>query len=75
VFAKINATIRRLARLYQEGVAAMDGTARETIREKIAQARRLQVQVSDPLTTEKLKTHLEDLEAQLLVEMSAGPPE
>jgi len=33
------------------------------------------VQVSDPLTTEKLKTHLEDLEAQLLVEMSAGPPE
>jgi ethanolamine ammonia-lyase small subunit len=56
-------------------VTAVDGTARETIREKIAQARRLQLQVSDPLTTEKLKMHLEDLEAQLLVEMSAGPTE
>ncbi len=53
----------------------MSVEAKEAIREKIAQARRLLHQTTDPSTTESLRTYIEELEHRLLIEMGEGPSE
>ena len=47
----------------------------ETIREKLAQTRRLLQQTTDPSTMESLRIYIEELERRLLLEMGSGPPE
>jgi hypothetical protein len=51
----------------------MSVEAKETIREKLAQSRRLLQQSTDSATVERLRTYTEELERQLLLEMAAGP--
>ena len=46
---------------------------RETIREKVAQSRRLLQQTTDYPTVESLRTYIEELERRLLLEMGKGP--
>jgi hypothetical protein len=46
---------------------------KETIREKVAQSRRLLQQTTDPSTVASLRTYIEELERRLLLEMSEGP--
>jgi hypothetical protein len=45
----------------------------ETIREKLAQSRRLLQQTTDPSTMDSLRIYIEELEGRLLLEMSEGP--
>ncbi len=45
----------------------------ERIREKVAQSRRLLKQTTDFPTVEKLRTHIDELERRLLIEMAKGP--
>lgn len=52
----------------------MSVEAKETIREKVVQSRRLLQQSTDPSTVESLRTYIEELERRLLLEMSEGPP-
>jgi hypothetical protein len=47
-------------------------SVKEATREKIAQARRLLHQTTDPSTAESLTTYIEELERRLLVEMGEG---
>ena len=47
----------------------------ETIREKLAQSRRLLQQTTDPSTMDSLRLYIEELERRLLLEMSEGPPD
>lgn len=51
------------------------GEETKDLRQKIAQSQRLLHQMTDPVTVEGLKTHLEDLERKLLLELSARLPE
>jgi hypothetical protein len=53
----------------------MSVEAKETIRDKVAQSRRLLQQTTDPSTAESLRAYIEELERRLLLEMGAGPPE
>jgi hypothetical protein len=46
----------------------------ETIREKLAQTRRLLQQTTDPSTMESLRIFVEDLERRLLLKMGSGSP-
>ena len=46
---------------------------KETIREKVAQSRRLLQQTTDSPPAESLKRYIEELERRLLLEMSEGP--
>ena len=45
----------------------------ETIREKLAQSRRLLQQTTDPSTMDRLRIYIEELERRLLLEMSGSP--
>jgi hypothetical protein len=45
----------------------------QTIREKLAQSRRLLQQTTDPSTMDSLRNYIEELEGRLLLEMSEGP--
>ena len=47
----------------------------ETIREKLAQTRRLLQQTTDPSTMESLRIYIEELERRLLLEMGSRSPE
>jgi hypothetical protein len=47
----------------------------ETIREKLAQSRRLLQQTTDPSTMDNLRIYIVELEGRLLLEMSEGPPD
>ena len=44
----------------------------ETIRDKLAQSRRLLQQTTDPSTMDSLRSYIEELEGRLLLEMSEG---
>jgi hypothetical protein len=55
------------------GVPQMRVETKETIREKVAQSRRLLQQTTDPSTVESLRIYIEELERRLLFEMSEGP--
>jgi hypothetical protein len=59
--------------LLKTGVLRMSVEAKETIREKLAQSRRLLQQSTDYATVERLRTYIDELERQLLLEMAAGP--
>jgi hypothetical protein len=48
---------------------------KEQIRAKIAQSRRLQVQMTDQIDAESLKKFIEELEARLLLMMGSGATE
>jgi hypothetical protein len=61
-------------RLIKTGVPQMSVDTKETIREKVAQSRRLLQQSTDPSTVESLRTYIEELERRLLLEMSEGSP-
>jgi hypothetical protein len=52
----------------------MSVEAKGTIREKVAQSRRLLQQSTDPSIVESLRIYIEELERRLLLEMSEGPP-
>ena len=47
----------------------------ETIREKLAQSRRLLQQTTNSSTMDSLRIYIEELEGRLLLEMSEGPPD
>jgi hypothetical protein len=64
---------RRMTVLLTTGVLRMSIEAKETIREKLAQSRRLLQQSTDSATVERLRTYIDELERQLLLEMAAGP--
>jgi hypothetical protein len=51
----------------------MSAEAKETIRAKVAQSRRLLHQTTDPSTIESLRLYIEELERRLRLEMSEGP--
>lgn len=51
----------------------MSVETRETIRDKVAQSRRLLQQTTDASTIESLRNYIEELEGRLLREMSEGP--
>jgi hypothetical protein len=44
----------------------------QTIRDKLAQSRRLLQQTTDPSTTDSLRIYIEELEGRLMLEMSEG---
>jgi hypothetical protein len=52
----------------------MSAETSQTIREKLAQSRRLLQQTTDSSTTDSLRIYIEELEGRLLLEMSEGPP-
>ena len=60
-------------RILKYGSAANELETTETIREKLAQSRRLLQQTTDSSTMETLKIYIEELEGRLLLEMSEGP--
>jgi hypothetical protein len=60
-------------RLIKTGVRKMSVETKETIRDKVAQTRRLLQQTTDPSTIESLRIYIEELEGRLLLEMSGGP--
>jgi hypothetical protein len=51
----------------------MSVETKETIREKLAQSRRLLQQTTDPSIIDRLRIYIDELEGQLLLEMSEGP--
>jgi hypothetical protein len=51
----------------------MSAETKATIRDKVAQSRRLLQQTTDPSTIESLRSYIEELERRLLLEMSEGP--
>lgn len=51
----------------------MSVEAKETIREKVAQSRRLLQRTTDSPTIDSLRIYIEELEGRLLLEMSEGP--
>jgi hypothetical protein len=53
----------------------MSVETRKSLREKIAQSRRLLQQSFDPKTVENPKAFIEDLEGRLLIEMGDPPTE
>jgi hypothetical protein len=55
------------------GVPQMRVETRATIRDKVAQSRRLLQQTTDPATIESLRSYIEELEGRLVLEMSEGP--
>jgi hypothetical protein len=61
--------------LYKTGVVWMHFETKEQLRAKIAQSRRLQVQMTDQIDAESLKKFIEELEARLLLMMGSGATE
>jgi hypothetical protein len=51
----------------------MNVELKQTIREKVAHARRLLQQSTDPATADSLRVRIEELEGRILLEMSEGP--
>jgi hypothetical protein len=50
----------------------MNAEIKGTIREMVAQSRRLLQQTTDPSTADSLRVYIEELERRLLLEMSLG---
>jgi hypothetical protein len=55
------------------GVPQMRVETKETIREKVAQSRRLLQQTTDISTIERFRSYIEELERRLLLDMREGP--
>jgi hypothetical protein len=54
------------------GVLPMSVETYETIRDKLAQSRRLLQQTTDPSIMDRLRIYIEELEGRLMLEMSEG---
>jgi hypothetical protein len=58
--------------LLKTGVLPMSVETYQTIRNKLAQSRRLLQQTTDPSTMDSLRIYIEELEGRLMLEMSEG---